>query len=503
MKENMLMMKIRDNYKYFGGLSLVYGLIFTFCLYKNVSGITFPICVGVTVVFAVLFMKKINYRIMKNSLPYLIGMGLLGISSAYTTSTFMHIFNIIGVLLLFMVFMIHQFYDDNVWNFPAYVQRIFILMGTTVQSAPYPYWHGGWFFSKNKNVGRNNTFIAVVTGFIVALGILCVTLPLLLSSDIMFSKLFGEILSYINFSTIFWICFTFILGFTLPYAFFIALCRYNFPEGKERRMKFFDPVTGITFTSIVSLIYLVYCAIQIMYLFLGMKAGLPEYVTYAEYARGGFWELLFVSIINFIIILLCMYLFRENAVLKVILTVMCACTFVMIGSSAYRMKMYVGEYNLTFLRILVLWFLIVLALIMTGMVINIYKKKFPLFRYIVVVISVMYIGFSFSRPDVIIAKYDIEQWKNTEREDFFYLMYGTMSIDAAAEIAKVDLDDREWKAAQNEYLKQSMYNYFLYISQENEDIYFRKANYSRIKAKMAADKFLEEHKDYNRDNNRM
>ncbi len=41
MKENMLMMKIRDNYKYFGGLSLVYGLIFTFCLYKNVSGITF------------------------------------------------------------------------------------------------------------------------------------------------------------------------------------------------------------------------------------------------------------------------------------------------------------------------------------------------------------------------------------------------------------------------------------------------------------------------------
>ena len=115
----------------------------------------------------------------------------------------------------------------------------------------------------------------------------------------------------------------------------------------------------------------------------------------------------------------------------------------------------------------------------------------------------MYIGFSFSRPDVIIAKYDIEQWKNTEREDFFYLMYETMSIDAAAEIAKVDLDDREWKAAQNEYLKQSMYNYFLYISQENEDIYFRKANYSRIKTKMAADKFLEEHKDYNRNNNRM
>lgn len=503
MKENMLIVKIRDNYKYFGGFSLVYGLIFTFCLYKNISGITFPVCVGAAILFAVLFMKKIQYRIMKNSLPYLIGMGLLGLSSAYTTSSFMHIFNITGILLLFMVFMIHQFYNDTVWDFPAYFQRIFILMGTTIQSVPYPYWHGGWFFSKNKNVGKNNTLIAIVTGLIVALGILCVTLPLLLSSDIMFSKLFGEILSYINFSTIFWISFTFILGFTLPYAFFTALCRYNFPEGRERKMKFFDPVIGITFTSIVSLIYLVYCAIQIMYLFLGIRAGLPEYVTYAEYARGGFWELLFVSIINFIIILLCMYLFRENIVLKIVLTIMCGCTFVMIGSSAYRMKMYVDEYNLTFLRILVLWFLIVLALIIIGMVVNIYKKKFPLFHYIIVVISVMYIGFSFSRPDVMIAKYDIEQWKNTDRQDFFYLMYETMSIDGAAEIAKVDLDDPEWKEVQNEYLKQSMYNYFLYISQENEDIYFRKANYSRIRAKMAADRFIEEHQDYNRDKNRM
>lgn len=503
MKENMLIMKIRDNYRYFGGLSLVYGLIYTFCLYKNISGITFPICVGATIGFAILFMRKINYRIMKNSLPYLVGMGLLGLSSAYTTSAFMLFFNIVGILLLFMVFMIHQFYNDYLWNFPTYLKRIFILMGTTVQSIPYPYWHGGWFFSKNKNIGRNNTLIAVVVGFVVAMGILCVTLPLLLSSDIMFSKIFGELLSYINFSTLFWISLTFIIGFTLPYAFFTALCRYNFPEGRERKMKYFDPVIGITFTSIVSLIYMVYCAIQIMYLFLGMSAGLPQYVTYAEYARGGFWELLFVSIINFIIILLCLYLFRENIVLKIILTIMCGCTFVMIVSSAYRMKMYVGEYNLTFLRILVLWFLVVLALIMIGMTVSIYKKRFPLFKYIIAVVSVMYIGFSFSRPDVIIAKYDISQWKNGDSQDFFYLMYETLSIDAAPEIAKVDLDDKEWKLVENEYLKQSMYNYFLNISVDNEDIYFRKANYSRIRAKKAADQFLEEHKDYNHNNNRM
>ncbi len=513
MKENMLIIKIRDNYKYFGGLSLVYGLIFTFCLYKNLSGITFPVCIGVTIVFAILFMKKINYKIMKHSLPYMAGMILLGISSAFTTSVFLHIFNIVGILLLFMVFMIHQFYNDYVWNFPAYLKRIFILVGTTIQSVPYIYWHGGWFFSKNKDNRKNNTLIAVVIGFIAAMAVLCITLPLLLRSDIIFSKLFGKILEHINFASLFWINLTFILGFTLPYSFFIALCRYNlnqYNEGVDITAKGngpgeypggrlsprnFDPIIGITFTSIISLIYLIYCAIQIMYLFIGMRIGLPEQVTYAEYARSGFWELLFVSVINFIMILLCMYLFRENVVLKVILTVICGCTFVMILSSGYRMMMYVGEYYLTFLRVLVLWFLIVLALIIAGMVVSIYKKRFPLFHYIVAVVGVMYIGFSFSRPDVIVAKYDIARWKGTSDADFYYLMYEVSSIDAAPELAKIDFNDEEWASVDNGFIQQSMYNYFLYISENNEGIFFRKANYSRIRAKLAAERYIEEHKD--------
>lgn len=507
MKENMLIMKIRDNYKYFGGISLAYGFIFTFCLYKNISGVTFPLCVGITILFAILFMKKINYRIMKHSVPYIVGMMLLGISSAYTTSFFMHFFNTAGILLLFMVFMIHQFYNDYVWNFTAYLKRMGILTGTILQSVPYLYWHGGWFFSKNKNLRKNNTLIAVVIGFISALAVLCVTLPLLLSSDIIFSKLFGRLLSHINFAALFWVSVTFIIGITLPYAFFTALCRYNLnsseegtgsgsmgiPEGGylpgegSRRMRDLDPVIGITCTSIVSLIYLIYCAIQIMYLFMGMQIGLPENVTYAEYARRGFWELLFVSVINFIMILLCMYLFRENIILKVILSIICGCTFVMILSSGYRMMMYVREYYLTFLRILVLWFLIVLALILSGMVVSLYKKRFPLFHYIVVVVGVMYIGFSFSRPDVIVAKYDIAHWENMSGNDLYYLMYGMSSIDAAPEIAKIDLDDDEWDSV--------MYHYFLNIAEDNEGIYFRKANYSRIRAKIAADRYLEEHKD--------
>lgn len=496
MNEKPLVRKMYENYKYFGGLSFLYGLIFAFCLYENMSGITFPICVIATIAFAILFMKKIGYTVQKQSLPYMIGMVLLGISTTLTTSLFIHFFNLVGIILLFFVFMIHQFYNDRIWNFPAYFERLFILFGTVIQCLPYPYWHGSRYLNGNKEKKRNNTLIAVAIGFLVALIILSVILPLLLKSDIIFSKVFGELLKYINFGTIIGIGLTFIVGFTLSYAFFGALCKYNFPEGKVRKMKYYNPVIGITFTSIISVIYLIYCIIQIMYLFIGVQIGLPDGMTYAQYARGGFWELLFVSIINFIMVLLCMYMFYDNIVLKIVLTIISGCTFIMIFSAAYRMFMYIGVYHLTFLRILVLWFLVVLTLIMGGVIISIYKKRFPLFHFIVAVVSVLYIGLSFSRPDACVAKYNITHMQNMTVEDVEYLIYNT-SLDAAPEIAKINLnnlDDLDDYGGSTLYMEEEMYNYFQSISTENEGIYFRKANYSRIRAKLAAEKYLETHR---------
>jgi len=150
-----------------------------------------------------------------------------------------------------------------------------------------------------------------------------------------------------------------------------------------------------------------FCYIQITYLF-GAKGILPEGFTYAEYAREGFFQLLFVCILNLIMVLVGINLFRENKCLKGILCVISLCTFVMIASSAYRMILYIRFYYLTFLRIFVLWALMVIALWMIGIIIQIFKKDFPLFQYGLTVLSVCYILFSFSKPDYIIAKVNTE-----------------------------------------------------------------------------------------------
>ena len=173
-----------------------------------------------------------------------------------------------------------------------------------------------------------------------------------------------------------------------------------------------EPVLAITVTGLLSVIYVLFSGIQIWGLFLG-KLQLPAGYTYAEYAREGFFQLLAVSILNLVIVLVCMSFFKESKVLKGVLTVMSLCTFVMIASSAMRMLLYIWYYDLTFLRILVLWALALLAVLFLGVLASIYRESFPLFRYSMVVVTVLYLALSFSHPDFIIAYVNVGKAGNT------------------------------------------------------------------------------------------
>ena len=179
------------------------------------------------------------------------------------------------------------------------------------------------------------------------------------------------------------------------------MCSSDLPDTRRG-----EPVLAITVTGLLALLYLLFSGIQIAGLFLG-QLRLPEGYTYAMYAREGFFQLLAVSLLNLVIVLFCMGFFRESKVLKGVLTVMSLCTFVMIASSAMRMIIYIRYYYLTYLRILVLWGLALLALLFAGVVIQILKEDFPLFRYHMAVAAVLYLALSFAHPDYIIAKVNL------------------------------------------------------------------------------------------------
>lgn len=488
MEERPFISKLRENFLFFGGMSLLYGILFTCCMYANPNGITFPVMVLITISFALNYVKKIGFQIQKDTWLYIVGMILLGISSCITSNGFKILFNLVGIFLLFIVMMIHQFYKDKEWWFQTYLKNFFIVIGTTIKGIRYPFQHAAANITEN-STEKKKTTIYIGIGVGIACLMLIIIFPLLIRSDRIFEMYFGKFLQNIHLGDLFWMTVMSVVMAILSYAFFGALCEYSLKQNAEQRENSCNPIIGITFTSVISFIYLIYSGIQIIFLFIRMDNGLPDGITYSSYARSGFWELLFISIINFVMVLICVNLFEDHKILKAILTIISICTFIMIFSAAYRMCMYVKAYHLTFLRILVLWFLGLLTFIMIGTICSIYNRQFPLFRYIMIITACSYIVFSFSKTDSFIAKYNLEHMEMLEWQDLNYLIY-QLSDDAAPVIEKIDIDDI-FIYGENYGAQEVIKEYFETIEEKYKKETIREFNYSHHQALKAAKKYLE------------
>lgn len=484
--------KLEENYIFTGCLCGIYGILFTFCLYRNLSGITFPFIVAGTILTTVLFLKRMGSTIKKKFMIYAAGMMLLGISTVLTGSVFFHFFNWVGILLLLLTSMLEQLNIDSKWSFQHYIVSIMALTGRTVISIFDPFIHGARY-RKSRKQGKENAYLKpVLLGAGVAVTILLVVLPLLIYSDKVFGTILMKFFRPVEFGSEWGIIFTFFLGFILMYAFLSGISGYVSKEKTYIEKKKVNAVSGITFTGILAAIYVFYSVIQILFLFLRLDSGLPDGVTYSQYANSGFWQLLAVSLINFVTVLICLSIFPENKILKILLMTISVCTCIMTLSAAYRMILYVRVYYLTFLRILVLWFLGVLLLIMLGVMWSILRRQFRLFQYIMAVVAVCYIGLSFAKIDKVSVEYNLSQWEEVPQVDIVHAIYGS-SLDAAPYLA--EMGERAVETAVETEPASGEYDYKSLITSYYQDILDRKMtlrswNYSLAEAKKAAAEYM-------------
>ena len=406
-KETAYTRRLKENFPFFGIGSALYALFYTFCLYKNASGITYPFFVAGTLCYFFFSMQKLGVPYKKDSIFYIVSIVLLGISNCFTNSEPLLIMNKCAIFVLTFILMIHTVYMDSSWNFPKYLGALLEMIGTVFACIFRPFSDMVSYFDAQKQgkTGKKSYFVPILIGIAITIPMLLFMTLLLASADAVFSNILDSMFSSINFATIFGITFLTVLVFFGSYAVYAALSKQNIKE-EVKDCRVLEPVIAIVVTAALSVLYLMFSVIQILYLFIG-NMQLPEGYTYSSYARQGFFQLLAVCILNLIIVLVCLYLFRENTALKVILTVISGCTFIMILSSALRMLMYIDRYNLTFLRIFVLWSLAVIFLLMAGVTIFIHMNRFPLFTYSMIIVTVFYIGLSFAHPDYWIAKYNL------------------------------------------------------------------------------------------------
>lgn len=426
----------QDNFPFFIKASLLYALVYAICRYDNKRGITTPILAVFSLFFFKTLFKKIGIEIKKITYFYLAAAIALGVNCFMSDDTFIVNTNFWASLLLFAAFFVHNAYDSENWPFGEHVRAILesvvgILPHMFMQINDRAKYNETHNVDKNADKDGKSTKVHIFVGILISIALLIVILPLLASADKFFSEALGNFFEKIfdifdlfdnesNHTILKFTGYTFFL-FLVIYGIIRKLCVHNINVNTTEKEKM-SAAIAITVNSVLGVVYVIFSGFQIFYLFLG-KMTLPEYATFAEYAHEGFFQLVVVCLINMIMVLIFLACFENTLPLKISLTVISACTYIMMASSTLRMIMYVKAYDLTYLRLFVFWALIVIFMIMNGIVIYTFKKNFPMFRYGIAVLTILYLCFAYSNPTYIITKHNIEMGYTLNAD-------GTYSTDA-------------------------------------------------------------------------
>lgn len=469
-------------------LSFLMGILFTYLFFQHAHGISF-------LIFAVAFIAFLAYSLkqadlLKKDWTWLFAVPILLLSARYflSANVILNILNfpIIVVLSIGMsVLLANKKLDWGKFNFVLeMIEKS--LVPIAFFHKPYQYIYEELSIKKSSKL--RGTVLKIFMGILISLPLLLIILVLLASADAVFShmltfmpQLFGWIDGRTITNGIFRIILT-ILSATYLFAFMYVLLKPNNETvaqklGNLKRPEA-DSTILITVLSLVNIIYILFCVIQFSYLF-AVNSSLPGGISYSEYARKGFFELIFVTIINFSIILDTLY-FTENKkdaaenTIKTMLLLIGGATFVMLYSSFYRMGLYQQNYGYTYLRIFVNFCLSVEAITLVGTMLYIIKKNFSLMKMYIVTFVICFIVLNYINIDKIIVSSNIEMYNKTGKIDFIYLT--GISEDGMPQIATL-LNSKD------ENLKIQVKNYLIKLKSDlQRPRSWVEFNYARYKA---------------------
>ena len=210
--------------------------------------------------------------------------------------------------------------------------------------------------SNKKNEKIINSIIGIFIGIILS----SVILALLSSADDYFGKFLYNVKSFtssiLDIGTITWIIIFFVIFFS------IGINILNFKQTDNKKNNKIEPnstmITSMLAT--INLVFILFLISEISKL-CGNFLKIPSGYIYSSYAREGFFQLLFVTIINFSIILFLLYktdLINNNKIIKGLTLSLIIFSILLIFNSYYRMFLYIEKFGFTNLRLQVILFLL-------------------------------------------------------------------------------------------------------------------------------------------------
>ena len=476
--------------------SLLLSILATTLFFGQNLGISVLLFVLPLILFTMFFLEK--HRKVKNKKGCILVIPILLLSSTYAIyqNMFFRVTNIIIMVTLYNIMLLWIMTEKYQLEFA--IKRIFNIM-----IKPFHYINEtckeiGKVFRINKLKTEESSsswkiIKQIGTGIVVSIPILIIVIALLASADSLFAEGTQNVLLAIfeNGRVILDLPFWFTLvakllticALTIYFISYMIniLSQKPWSTKEEKTIKIQIETTILnTVVTILNIIYIIFCKIQITNLF--AKIATNDMIDYANYAREGFFQLMAVSLINFIIIIISTKNNSQSSKMqiyyrKIMNLVLLVATAIILSSAFIRMNLYGEEFGYTFLRILVYFALITESILLLPTIVYIFKDTFPVWKSYFIIITIMYVIMNFSNINQMIAKKNIDRYLNEGKKiDIYYLM--KTKTDGLEEVIKL------YETIEDQNLKYQLENYLDKMKnqlEEKENIV--EWNYSTWKAR--------------------
>lgn len=412
---------------------------------------------SVAALFGIMYIFERNGKI-RNSKAFLLSIPIILLSITYFifNNLFFTILNMIVIIILFATMITFAIFD-----YKEIIKKISLIIFRPIIKIEDMLRDCGNEFSKNekkcKNESKNKNVKKIMLGILVSIPILIIILMLLSSADTIFASGINQIthtifnlIGQIELGDIFYriLLIALITIYIMAFVYNIYDMQEEQNENNyENNQRFdnkirVDSIVSNTILTILNFVYLIFCYIQIVNLFIGYS-NLQEY-EYANYARQGFFQLMVVSLINLIIILVTTHNKNETTekqkrysqIMNIMLAIF---TVIILISSFMRMNLYEQAFGYTFLRLMVYFILITEAILIIPTVMYIFNNRIKLLKIYSIIILTMYIIVNYSNINGMIVNKNISLYLENEEIsakeiDFDYLR--TTGIDGAVEMTK-------------------------------------------------------------------
>ena len=306
------------------------------------------------------------------------------------------------------------------------------------------------------SAGRKGS--AVLLGLIIAVPLLAIVIPLLVSADAAFDALLqqlpdwelGELIGSL------------IAGVMLAaflYARGTALHHAQKPSAAAASRKGIHPLTVNTVLIAVSVVYAVYLFSQLAYFAGGFSGILPKGYTAAEYARRGFFEMAWLCAINLGIIALAVGLVAKNPASPLLTRLICLfigiVTLFLVVSASAKMFLYIDGFGLTRLRVLTQVIIFFIGISNVLVCVWLFVPKLAYMKVILLTGLILGVAVAWADVDTVVAAYNVNAYQTGKLETVDVEYLDSLGNGAIPYIARLreDADPAVSEAAKNALLE--------------------------------------------------